>query len=77
MAVDDQFEHSNNIFLVFWLLLDKVNFILNRVVGEEVAEMLLCFVMQVVVNHCGALWEDVHAFLLTLVGGCLHHQQWR
>lgn len=76
VTVNDQFQHANNILLVLWLLLDEVNLILNRVLREQVAEVFLCLIMQVVVDNCRALWENVHAFLLALVGGRLHHQQW-
>lgn len=76
MTINDQFQHTNNILLVLWLLLNKVDLVLNRVLGEEIAEVFLGLIMQVVVDNCRALWEDVHAFLLALVGGRLHHQQW-
>lgn len=161
VAIDDQLQHANNVFLVLWLLLNQVNLILNRVLSKKVAVMLLGLIVKVVVDHwntfllslvfsswipptpfaamaqgqkqrsdfgkargyhisscemqqckcakaisqrsrkrdicgwvsfvidiarhinlpvqftCRALWEDVHAFLLALVGGRLHHHQRR
>lgn len=77
VAINYQFKHTNNILLVLWLLLNKVDLLKNGVLAEQVAEVFLSLIVQVVVDDCRALWEDVHAFLLALVGGRLHHHQWR
>jgi len=67
MAIDDNFQSSNDISFVSWFFLDQLDIWINGVMIKHIADVIIRLVIYVIENDTDTFRERGDAELLTLI----------